>query len=75
MQPIIVLSLAATALCAPTAQPDSFKLPVGKRVLATRNNGDVDPATYLGILQYTLQKYGENVKLPGGVNDIVKRAT
>lgn len=75
MQSIFVLSLAAAALAAPTAQPQpGFKLPISKRTSPAGADGVVDPEVYLGLLQYTLNKYGVDIKFPGVDGILKKRA-
>ncbi|KAK5173239.1 uncharacterized protein LTR77_001920 [Saxophila tyrrhenica] len=77
MQTFLILSLVTAALCAPTAHEKSIKVPVTRKALLTRANGDIEPAKYLGVLQRTLQKYGKDVQLPNklmfcGANEPLK---
>lgn len=74
MQSVLVCSLlAAGALSAPTPAPPK-KVSLPKRSGFARATGDVDGASYLGHLNYTLQKYSKkSLKSYGSATDILKR--
>ncbi|KAI7150493.1 hypothetical protein KC344_g139 [Hortaea werneckii] len=76
MTPFAVLALLATsALSAPTQESPSIKVPLPERKLFQRATGDVDASSFMGHLNYTIQKYsGQALKsYNGGVADILKR--
>ncbi|KAI7304086.1 hypothetical protein KC315_g15329 [Hortaea werneckii] len=76
MTTFAVLALLATsALSAPTQESPSIKVPLPERKLFQRATGDVDASSFMGHLNYTIQKYsGQALKsYNGGVADILKR--
>ncbi|RMZ15033.1 hypothetical protein D0860_01887 [Hortaea werneckii] len=76
MTSFAVLALLATsALSAPTQESSSIKVPLPERKLFQRATGDVDASSFMGHLNYTIQKYsGQALKsYNGGVADILKR--
>lgn len=69
--------LAAGALSAPAPAPvnPGVKVPLPRRDVLDRATRVVDLATFMGHLNYTLQKYGKQPlkSYPGGGSTILKR--